>query len=85
MISSLSVLFAVIGLTTLTKALKYDADQVAFNLNENQTATDPLDYWGGWTDHTFFPSPSNWRMPMYSLFLDRFVNGLVTKRGKTLE
>lgn len=85
MIVSLSSLFAVLALTTPTKALKHDADQVGFNLNENQTATNPLDYWGEWPDHTFSPSPSNWRMPMYSLFLDRFVNGLVTKLAKTTE
>ncbi|KAK5174810.1 uncharacterized protein LTR77_001893 [Saxophila tyrrhenica] len=68
-------LFVFIALAAITKALKYDAEQAAFNLNQNQTATDPLDYWGEWADHEFFPSPPNWRMPMYSLFIDRFVNG----------
>ncbi|KAK0927193.1 hypothetical protein LTR29_017683 [Friedmanniomyces endolithicus] len=71
----LAGLIAAFALTILTQALRYDADQFAFNLNENQTATNPLDYWGEWRDHSFFPSPSNWRMPMYTLFLDRFVNG----------
>lgn len=55
--------------------LKYDAQEIDFNLNQNQTAENPLDYWGEWTDHTFHPSPSNWRFPFYTLFLDRFVNG----------
>lgn len=27
-------------------ALRYDPAQVAFNLNENKTATDPTQYWG---------------------------------------
>ena len=58
-------------------ALIYDPTQVGFNLNENQTATNPLDYWGEWPNHTYQASPQNWRMPMYTLFLDRFVNGYV--------
>jgi alpha-1,3-glucan synthase len=56
-------------------ALPYDPEQVGFNLNQNQTATDPLEYWGEWRDHTYHPSPRNWRIPFYSVFLDRFVNG----------
>ena len=60
---------------TLVAALKFSPDQVGYNLNENQTATNPLDYWGEWPDHTFQPSPQNWRIPFYTLFLDRFVNG----------
>lgn len=53
----------------------YDETLTAYNINENQTATNPLDYWGEWPDHTYFPSPENWRFPVYTLFLDRFVNG----------
>ena len=34
-----------------------------------------MEYSGTWQDHTFFPSPENWRFPFYTLFLDRFVNG----------
>ncbi len=56
-------------------ALRYDTAQVGFNLNENRTAVDPVDYWGEWDNHTYNPSPSNWRFPFYTLFLDRFVNG----------
>lgn len=62
-------------LIPIVRALIYDPEQVGFNLNENKTATDPLDYWGEWTNHEYYPSPANWRMPFYSLFLDRFVNG----------
>lgn len=61
--------------TSTVTALIYDAEQIAFNLNTNQTATNPLDYWGEWQDHVFQPSPSNWRMPFYTIMLDRFVNG----------
>ncbi|KAL8672680.1 MAG: hypothetical protein Q9168_002864 [Polycauliona sp. 1 TL-2023] len=64
-----------LALVTACLALRYDAAQVAFNLNENKTATDPAHYWGEWQDHTYKPSPKNWRFPFYTLFLDRFVNG----------
>ena len=59
----------------LVNGLRYDPDQVGFNLNENKTAIHPLDYWGEWHDHNFMPSPLNWRMPFYTIMLDRFVNG----------
>lgn len=58
-----------------TFALPYIPEYEAYNLNQNKTATSPLEYWGEWPDHRFHPSPENWRMPFYSLFLDRFVNG----------
>jgi len=70
----LSLLF-LCSITTLTSALHYDKNYVGYNLNENPTAVDPLDYTGLWKDHTFQPSPQNWRFPFYTLFLDRFVNG----------
>lgn len=56
-------------------ALRFDPSQIAHNLNTNQTAVDPLDYWGGWQNHTYTPSPSNWRIPFYTVLLDRFANG----------
>jgi alpha-1,3-glucan synthase len=56
-------------------ALRFDAEYTDFNLNQNETASDPLDYWGAWPDHEYHPSPKNWRFPFYSFFLDRFVNG----------
>jgi alpha-1,3-glucan synthase len=53
----------------------YDPALTKYNLNENQHAASPLDYSGQWPNHTYHPSPSTWRVPFYSLFLDRFVNG----------
>ena len=50
-------------------------EQVNWNLNQNETATNPQDYWGEWADHEFQPSPENWRMPFYTITLDRFING----------
>ncbi|KAF2641815.1 alpha-1,3-glucan synthase [Massarina eburnea CBS 473.64] len=56
-------------------ALRYDPAHEGWNLNLNQTATAPLDYWGEWENHTFHPSPQNWRVPFYVLTLDRYVDG----------
>lgn len=56
-------------------ALRYDPVHVGFNLNENETATRPQDYWGQWENHTYQPSPSNWRFPFYVLTIDRYVDG----------
>ncbi|KKA17787.1 alpha-1,3-glucan synthase, partial [Rasamsonia emersonii CBS 393.64] len=67
------VLLALFAATST--AWPYDKDLTSYNLNQNETATDPLDYWGEWPNHTYFPSPDNWRFPIYTLFLDRFVNG----------
>lgn len=59
----------------VTLALPYLEDEADWNLNQNQTATHPLDYAGQWEGHTYHPSPENWRFPFYTIFLDRFVNG----------
>jgi len=66
----LSVLLAV-----TSTALKYDPGYLDYNLNQNQTATNPIDYWGEWDGHQFTPSPKDWRFPFYTLFLDKFANG----------
>lgn len=63
------------SLAVPTRALRYQEEFVAWNLNQNEEATDPLDYSGKWENHVFHPSPDNWRFPFYTLFLDRFVNG----------
>lgn len=69
---SRSLLLLLVGLVS---CLKFNDEECDYNLNQNKTAEDPLDYWGEWEDHVFHPSPSNWRFPFYTLFLDRFVNG----------
>jgi alpha-1,3-glucan synthase len=63
------------ALSATTQALIFEPAEVGFNLNENETAFDVLDYSGAWGNHTYQPSPDNWRFPIYSTFLDRFVNG----------
>lgn len=59
----------------VTRALRYDPSELEYNINTNQTANDPRTYWGEWQNHTFNPSPSNWRFPFYTVLLDRFANG----------
>lgn len=61
--------------TTLVSSLRYDPAYSQYNLNQNKTATNPLDYWGQWDDHVYHPSPENWRFPFYTIMMDRFVNG----------
>lgn len=56
-------------------ALRFDSSQANWNLNQNESASDPLDYWGEWSGHQYTPSPDNWRVPFYTLALDRYANG----------
>lgn len=65
----------ILGNLPLFSALPWLEEHVGWNLNLNETATDPLDYWGEWPEHTYQPSPDNWRIPFYTITLDRFVNG----------
>jgi alpha-1,3-glucan synthase len=57
------------------EALRYSEDQIHWNLNQQKDAVHPVDYWGEWENHTFHPSPSNWRIPFYAITLDRYVDG----------
>lgn len=59
----------------IAQSLPYLPEEAEWNLNQNQTATNPLDYSGQWDDHKYNPSPDNWRFPFYTIFLDKFVNG----------
>jgi alpha-1,3-glucan synthase len=71
----LAFTFIVSLLSPLSSALRFQEQFSQYNLNQNETAVDVMDYYGAWDNHTFHPSPSNWRMPFYTLFLDKFVNG----------
>ncbi|CAB90796.2 cell wall alpha-1,3-glucan synthase Mok11 [Schizosaccharomyces pombe] len=46
-----------------------------WNLNTNVSALDPSDYWGEWENHEFFPSPEHWRFPIYTIAIDKWVDG----------
>ncbi|ERF68903.1 hypothetical protein EPUS_08063 [Endocarpon pusillum Z07020] len=56
-------------------ALRWHPDHVGYNLNENETANHPRDYWGEWDNHTYHPSPKNWRIPFYAVTIDRYLDG----------
>lgn len=56
-------------------ALRYDPAFLDYNLNQNPNAVHPTDYWGEWENHTYQPSPENWRFPFYTITQDRWVNG----------
>lgn len=62
-------------LSVFAFAWPYDKPLAKYNLNENKSAESPIDYWGAWPDHDYHPSPDNWRMPTYTIFLDRIANG----------
>ncbi|KAF2759017.1 alpha-1,3-glucan synthase Ags2 [Pseudovirgaria hyperparasitica] len=65
--------------SAIALALRYDSAHDGWNLNENKTALDPVHYAGSWSNetynHTYNPSPTNWRMPFYVLTLDRYIDG----------
>ena len=73
--NSLPFLSATIVLVLVIHAMRYDPEYVQWNLNTAVDAIDPLDYVGVWENHTFNPSPENWRFPFYTVMLDKFVNG----------
>lgn len=68
-------LLTLVLLAQTAPALRYDERYVDHNLNMNQDTANPLDYYTLYDNHTYFPSPANWRFPFYSFFIDRFVNG----------
>lgn len=71
----MSFVFVLGSLVALAVAAPFDELELDWNLNTNQQAKNPLDYSGEWEGHIYTASPENWRFPIYTLFLDRFVNG----------
>lgn len=63
------------GGIALVHALKYTPELQAWNLNTNQSATNVLDYSSTWDGHVYTPSPDNWRFPIYTVILDKWING----------
>jgi alpha-1,3-glucan synthase len=68
-------LYTVLLFSRIAQSLPYLPEEANWNLNQNQKATNPLDYSGYWDGHSYNPSPDNWRFPFYTIFLDRYVNG----------
>jgi alpha-1,3-glucan synthase len=54
-------------------AAPWTPENSPWNLNQNRTATDPTYYAVNWPNHTYFPSPANWRMPFYTIMPDRYI------------
>jgi len=50
----LSIVFlaSFVFLFPFVSPLRYDPAQVSWNLNQNQSATDPLAYYGQWPNHS---------------------------------
>lgn len=63
-------------LSTLALASPYRADLVQYNLNINQNAQDPTQYYTNRSNTSYTPSPQNWRaVPFYTILLDKFADG----------
>ena len=50
-------LFMLVALITVqlvpwASCIKYDPELALWNLNQNQSATEVLDYWGQWENHS---------------------------------
>ena len=67
--------WAVLAALPASWALRWAENEVGYNINENQQAIEPVDYWGEWHNHEFNPSPKTWRFPFYVLTMDRYVDG----------
>ena len=46
------IILVIASLVRYISPLIYDPDQVSWNLNQNQSAVDPLNYWGQWPNHS---------------------------------
>jgi len=69
-----TLLVLTLTLATLGRALRYDPAYDDWNLNKNKEATDPTKYSAPKLDK-YTPSPTDWRFPFYTLFMDRLANG----------
>src|SRR5690242_7901567 len=63
--------FILAALVPPSIGLRFEQQYIGHNLNENETAIEAKDFWGIWDNHTFQPSPANWRMPTFVLTIDR--------------
>jgi alpha-1,3-glucan synthase len=56
----------------LSESAPWTPENDDHNINQNPDGSDPSKYYGSWPNHTYHPSPASWRMPFYTLMLDRF-------------
>lgn len=70
------VRFLLLLLLPLVLASPYNPSLVQYNLNINQNAQDPTEYYTNRSNTTYTPSPENWRaVPVYTVLLDKFADG----------
>ncbi|KAF8843644.1 glycoside hydrolase family 13/glycosyltransferase family 5 protein [Paxillus ammoniavirescens] len=71
-----TALLSLLSLSTFSTASPYRPDLTAYNLNVNQNAQSPTEYYSTRTNTTYTPSPQNWRaVPFYTILLDKFADG----------
>jgi alpha-1,3-glucan synthase len=56
-------------------AAPYNETYADYNLNTNQNAQSPLDYDSSFTPSSYTPSPDSWRIPFYTILMDKFADG----------
>ena len=56
-------------------AAPYNEKYAEYNLNTNQNAQSPLDYDTSFVPSRYHPSPENWRIPCYTILMDKFADG----------
>ncbi|KAF4623027.1 hypothetical protein D9613_002379 [Agrocybe pediades] len=69
-------LLALIPFHSFVYASPWREDLVDYNLNINKNAQDPTQYDTYRPNHTYTPSPKNWReLPTYTILMDKFADG----------
>ena len=76
MIARLPLLLPILLALPRATASPYRPDLVQYNLNLNQNAQDPSQYYTNRSNTTYTPSPDNWRaIPFYTVLMDKFADG----------
>ena len=71
----LSTLLGLAALASSAFAAPYNETYAEYNLNTNQNANSPLDYDTSFLPTSYHPSPDNWRIPYYTILMDKFADG----------
>ena len=71
----LSSLLGLVPFIASALAAPYNETYAEYNLNTNQNAQSPLDYDTSFVPSTYHPSPDNWRIPYYTILMDKFADG----------
>ncbi|KIY43381.1 glycoside hydrolase family 13 and glycosyltransferase family 5 protein [Fistulina hepatica ATCC 64428] len=76
LIGLFEVVGALLPFVIHTLASPYNVELVNWNINNNQDATNPLEYSTTRENTTYTPSPLNWRdLPVYTILMDKFADG----------